>query len=636
MFAPRTKGIKRIGQMTNLAVMTVVVLMVFAFGANGLNTDPIWTDELYSISNMGGWNPPSSPAGIVSSVADNFPDHVPLFFLLGAGWANFVGWTQFALRLMPVLAGALMIAWIYRLASDMYNRFVGTVSAILLGSSAYMILYIHDFRMYSLFLMFATVHMWIYWRLIQRKTMGRLAFVVLIGSALTLLYTHIFSFIFFAGLGIYQLLFVEKSRQWFRLMAGWCVAAVLFLPYLHVVIAGLRRASEKSNVTSRAASVQELLSTFLYLFGNGSWLVIAIVIGVLAFVLAKRRQTALLGIAIVPLTMMVAIISLNEVVRIIPLTRMRYFLIVWIPLVIVVACALSLLPHRRVLTMVVILLWGVAGFQYYRSDDIILHTGSMVQTRLYPPMQDYVYQLEGKVRPHDYLLGFTRYDHVNKVLTLGKSVADYYMQLHLGIDGAFIRQGAYGDWLARDIRDKLDSQPFLLFTYNPQDLAGSYDKVMSAIQAGYVACNVLLDRSNLHIQRFVLEMLDCDREYAPIEYVNGVTLVDRFARYLPEDNVVQTVTGWEVANEQLLQEYNISLQIITPEWQMKKQEDRHLYNNILKWYRSDLSTAGLPPGDYRVMVIVYDRETIKKVAGTDLVSGRTGDIFPILAFTIEA
>ena len=69
---------------------------------------------------------------------------------------------------------------------------------------------------------------------------------------------------------------------------------------------------------------------------------------------------------------------------------------------------------------------------------------------------------------------------------------------------------------------------------------------------------------------------------------------------------------------------------------MKKQEDRHLYNNILKWYRSDLSTAGLPPGDYRVMVIVYDRETIKKVAGTDLVSGRTGDIFPILAFTIEA
>ena len=45
-------------------------------------------------------------------------------------------------------------------------------------------------------------------------------------------------------------------------------------------------------------------------------------------------------------------------------------------------------------------------------------------------------------------------------------------------------------------------------------------------------------------------MLDCDREYAPIEYENGVTLVDRFARYLPEDNVVQTVTGWEVADEQ--------------------------------------------------------------------------------------
>ena len=636
MIADHTKGVKRIGEMTNLVVMTMVVLIVFAFGANGLNTDPIWTDELYSISNMGGWDPPSSPAEIVSSVADNFPDHVPLFFLLGAGWANFVGWTQFALRLMPVLAGVLMIAWTHRLASDMYNRFVGTVSAILLGSSAYMILYIHDFRMYSLFLMFATAHMWIYWRLIQRKIVSRLAFIVFVISALTLFYTHIFSFIFFAGIGIYHLIFVAKSRQWLRLMAGWCVAAVLFLPYLHVVIAGLQRASEKSNVTSRAASVQELLSTFLYLFGNGSWLVIAIVFGVIAFVIANRRQTEMLGIAIVPLTMMVVIISLNEVVGIIPLTRMRYFLIVWIPMVIVVARAMSLLPQPHVLTMAFMISWGVAGFQYYHSDDIILHTGSMVQTRLYPPMQDYVYQLEGKVRPQDFLLGFTRYDHVNKVLTLGKSVADYYMQLHLDIDGAFIRQGAYGDWLARDIRDKIDNQPYLLFTYNPQNLAGSYDKVISAIQAGYAACNVLVDRSNLRIQRYVLEMLDCDREYAPIEYENGVTLVDRFARYLPEDNVVQTVTGWEVANEQLLQEYNISLQIITPEWQMKKQEDNHLYNNILKWYRSDLSTAGLPPGDYRVVVIVYDRETIKKVAGTDLVSGRTGDIFPILAFTIEA
>ena len=154
--------------------MTIVLLVVFAFGANGLNTDPIWTDELYAISNMGGWDPPSSPAEIVSSVADNFPDHVPLFFLLGASWAHFVGWTQFALRLMPVLAGLLMIAWIYRLGSAMFSRFTGFVAALLLGTSAFIILYIHDFRMYSMFLMFAAMHFWLYWRLAHNRSVSRL------------------------------------------------------------------------------------------------------------------------------------------------------------------------------------------------------------------------------------------------------------------------------------------------------------------------------------------------------------------------------------------------------------------------------------------------------------------------------
>ena len=79
-----------------------------------------------------------------------FRDHVPLFFLLGAGWAHLVGWTQFALRLFSVLAGVLMIAWLYRLGSDVFNRRTGLAAALLIGTSAYMILYVHNFRMYPL------------------------------------------------------------------------------------------------------------------------------------------------------------------------------------------------------------------------------------------------------------------------------------------------------------------------------------------------------------------------------------------------------------------------------------------------------------------------------------------------------
>ena len=42
-----------IGNRTGLLLTTLILLLAFALGANGLNRDIIWTDELYSVSNMG-------------------------------------------------------------------------------------------------------------------------------------------------------------------------------------------------------------------------------------------------------------------------------------------------------------------------------------------------------------------------------------------------------------------------------------------------------------------------------------------------------------------------------------------------------------------------------------------------------
>ena len=89
-----------IGKGTAFLLMLLVLLCVFAFGANGLSTDSIWTDELYAITNMGGFDGPYSPAEVISSVADNFPDHVPLFFLLGAGLGKLRGMD--AIRAAPI------------------------------------------------------------------------------------------------------------------------------------------------------------------------------------------------------------------------------------------------------------------------------------------------------------------------------------------------------------------------------------------------------------------------------------------------------------------------------------------------------------------------------------------------------
>ncbi len=627
-----------ISNQTGLTLMTLVLLWVFAFGANGLNAHPIWTDELYSVSNMGGFDPPYSPTQIMDSITTYSPDHVPLFFLLGAGWAQLVGWSQFALRLLSVLAGVLMIAWLYRFGADVFNRRTGLMAAALTGTSAYIILYVHNFRMYPLLLMFAVMHSWLYWRLAHDFRTTRLTWCLFVATAVALVYTHIFSLLWFAGLGIYHLLLVAKSRRWLQAVLGWGIGALLFLPYLPVLISGVRLAAEKPEVTSIAASAGELIPTFLYLLTNGAWVLLVLFVGMLAFAFWHKRDPAAIKFMLIPLAMMSLIVLLNEAVGLIPISRMRYFLILWIPFMLLFAYGLSAMPRWAWVTALCLLLWCVAGYRFYHSDDILGYVGGMAKAREYPPLQDYVYHLQGEVRSEDYLLGFGYRNYLNDVLKLGNSVADFYTELHLNIDGAFIRQGAFGDWLARDIRDKIDGQPYLLLAYDPQNTpTGKLEKVLNAIQADYVACDVIVDTPNVFVQRYVNSIIGCEREeYAPIAYDNGIQVVDRFARYVPESEVLQILTGWETADEALLDEYNVSMQILTPDWQNVRQEDRYLYDDILKWNVIELSTAGLPAGDYRLMMILYHRDTGEKVEGVDLATGEAANILPVLTFTVEA
>ena len=628
-------------------LMTLVLLLAFAFGANGLNMYPIRTDELFSVANIGGFNPSYSPAQIINSIIKHSPDHVPLFFLLGAGWAHLVGWTQFALRLFSVLAGMLMIAWLYRFGVDVFNRRTGLLAAILMSTSAFIILYLHDFRMYPLLMMFAIMHTWLYWRLAHGYHITRLTWCLFVTTAAALVYTNYFSIVWFAGLGFYHLVFVTRSRRWLQIALGWGISALCFLPYLPILISAVQQASENLDVITRVAPPDMLIRALVQLLGNGVEILPVLFAGMWVFAFWRKRDAAAIKFILLSLSILALIILFNEWIGLIPTTRtepatpvrMRYFLMLWIPGMLLFAWGISLMPPWPWMTILCLLLWCGTGYQFYRSEIIRSYAGGIAYSYMYPPMQDYVFHLEGEVRPQDYLLGFSPWDPVNRDQKHGKSAADFYTQLHLGIDGAFIWSRAFGDWQARDVRSKIDRHPHLLFTYDPQDKPKHFDTALALIEADYVACDVIIDMPDLFVQRYVHALIGCEREgYAPIRYDNGVMLVDRFAKYNEDTDTVQILTGWEVEDESLLHEYNVSLQIITPDWQnMGRQTDRHLYEeDILKWYEAELSTDGLPPGDYRLMVIVYDRETNKKVHGIDLNSGASTDIFPILTFTIES
>ena len=263
------------------------------------------------------------------------------------------------------------------------------------------------------------------------------------------------------------------------------------------------------------------------------------------------------------------------------------------------------------------------------------YIGGMVHARNHPSLHRYVDALRGKVRAEDYLLGISFLNYVNTDLKFGDSIIDYYTVAQLGIDGAFIPNRWHDERLQTDIVRKIDGHPYLLFAFHPRSLSPNFEEVSQAIRADYVECETVVDSAALFVQRYTHPLSGCKHEYQPIQYDNGIAIVDHFGAYDPVNDRVQIVTGWEIADEQQLYEYNVSFQILTPDREKHGQIDEHLYSDIVKWYELEMSTAHIPPGDYRLLVIVYDRYTGKRVFGTDLISGEYGEHLPLLTFTVD-
>ena len=620
-----------------LTIILIVLLLVFALCLSGANGYIFRTDELFSVSNMGGFDPPYSPAEIIHSISQFSPDHAPLFFLLGAGWASVAGWTQFALRMFAVLTSILMIACLYRYATDAFDYRTGLLSSFLMGASAYLVLHFHDFRMYPLLLLLAIVHSWLYWRLESGRASNRRNWILFVFSAISLVYTHTFSVILFAGLAAFHLILARKSKYFIKTWAGWAIAAMAYLPYFSTTLTALEQAAQIETVTTAAASIGELIGTFAHLLTNGvDWLLIPFGAPVL-YALLRLRDRATARLMFLAIAMLLVPLALNELVGLIPLSRMRYFLILWFPFLLLFARGITLAPRWTLLAPILVIAWSIAGYQYYHSEDALLYIGGMSKTRNYPALDDYVRQLRDKVRSEDFLLGFARNFYLNHDHKHGKSVSDYYTQLQLGIDGAFVRGRAVGPWLVEEMKELIDGHPYLLFAYEPEAPPDGLEGAKHVMHSTYKACGVLVDSSNLYVQRFVDPALNCDQDYLRIEYENGIAIADRYVEFQPDAALLTILIGWDVPNQRLLNDFSFSLQVHSPQGEKVEQghSDFYLHQFSRKWNRLNLPIAGIVPGEYRLVLILYNTESGKKVGGVDVNTGETGAILPILSFTVE-
>ncbi len=624
-----------LGRSSYWFLLMPVLLLAFAAGAVGLNADPIWTDELYSLSNIGAFDPPYSPGQIMDSLAEHSPQHSPLYFLLAGGWAQLTGWTQFALRTLSAFAGLMLVAWMYRLAADLFGRRVGVVAACLMATAVFPLVFFHEIRMYSLLLMIGAMHTCLYWRLAHGQPQGKLTWRLFVATAAALLYTHTFSTLLLAVLGVYHLLLTAKTRQNMQVIMAWLLGLLLFLPWLPVVYTGFLEETNKLSTVSASFTPDELARAFFYLSSNGVTALFAVLVALVALRMWQSREATALRFAAFGLLLLTAIVLANHQFQLFGQYRSRYLLLLWIPGIALFAYGIAANGARSTIVVLWLVLWGAAAYQFQRSSGLTDYVGGMVYARWYPPLQDYVFQLQGKARAHDHLIGFTGSDYLNSERKHGKSAADYYTQALLHIDGAFLSTRLSGDELLADFNAKTDDNPYLLFAYEPRARPANLEEVLDLIRSEYSACGSVIDNESLRVERFVHRPLGCDRDYEPVQFDIGLRMVDRYGAYEADAERLLIVTGWETTEESLLYEYNVSLQIITSDGRNVMQTDQHLYASVLKWYRVSFPTDELPVGNYTAVAIVYDRETGERASGLDQKSGESSEMIPILSFTVD-
>ena len=477
------------------------------------------------------------------------------------------------------------------------------------------------------------MHLVYFWKAAHRPVFGRFQRAMFVATVTALLYTHAYAMVFIAGLVCHHIFFFNKIRRRLWILFGWAVGLSVFCPFLLKIIEKATVAAEPE----RPASTLDLLHAGAEILTNGAeWLWIVLFVALLIS-LRTNLNGAAISLLVCAAGMLAALLFTNWQFNVFALTRLRYSLSAWPIFIALIAWVLTTVPRSKIFAIIFIFIWIFSGYEFYRSETVIGYTGLTARAQLYPPLNDYVFLLNDKVKSTDYLVGFSQSGQIDRVTIFSsRSVSDYYLKTLLGIDGKFLHANLKRYRLEQDVREILDAHPHILLAHDPSDVPLTYAQTLDIVLNEYIPCVVLVDEPDLHISKYTHPLMDCDNEPTPIAYENGMKIVDYVARYKASAERIQALIWWEVPVEDMLKEYNLSLQIVTPDWQNVRQFDRHLNERIVPWRVFDLSTGDLPAGEYRLMLVLYRRDNGETIAGFDSFGSESSDIIPLLTIEIQS
>lgn len=584
-----------------------ILLVVAWLGIGQVDLYPPSVDEFYSMVNVGfAAESPYSPGQVLESLQRNSANHSPLYFILLNIWGRLVGSEIALARVLTVFCGLLSLAMVYRLAREFIAPLAGLIALIIAASNTFFNFYIAYARMYTLLALLAGVALWLYLRLVHsRRPAGRADFLALAAATYALANTNVFSAPLFLALGAYHLLHVRKDGRWLRVSLAVGAGLLLFAPWLPVLLGpGIERAFWY--LGDWRATLLDNLAAWLSVTFNGSWLLL--VIAAVGWLLCLRaRRPGWRAIGLIGLYFLLALGLTAELTGILAPNKMRYAMAGWIPIVLCLAAAHVGLMQRRTWLSLLTLLWLAAGLSFQQIPRWERYfSGRNLSFEEVPwHIISRWAQAEAETSTVSWY-GFHP-DHLTWGGHMGYPQSDYYFRDR----GIGFQSFVDPERFERHARHLALSEPWHWIVLDESRVddraAAGLDELMAELN--YRTCE------KRHFGLFGVliiyswETLAC-RDLRPTVYQSDLVDYEFYGAALAQDAAQLLVVDRWLAREATPPPHiNLSLQLLDADWGRVASLDLPL--EVRPGLRqSALDVSALPAGEYRLMVIIYDSETM--------------------------
>ncbi len=590
-----------------------LLLLTTWLGARGLNADPIWFDEWWSIYHAGGAHyGPLSPADTWMRVAQEDPRNPPGYYLLLQAWGLFAGWTPFAGRALSLLIGLLGVGWIYRLGHDLVSPAAGVGAATIIGTGAFFTYYLHELRAYTLYVLLTAICVWTYWRVVTGKG-GWRAQATFFLSIVGLLYTHYFASLTVGSVGLYHILFAPKNARWRRIVLLIGLAGLTFLPWL-TVLSEIIGFFQETGVTGQfALDTRSAAQSTLYLFSNGS-------IGLLAFFalvgLWNLRRHAIF-IWFWGLSALVIALVVNEWLKVI--LNERYLMALWPALALVMGLGVDYLSRRGIPLPLIMSIWIISGL-WNTFDPASLD--EIRDTPYYLPWNSLAESIRGHVQSGDRVL-FLLPDQRPLQRSVHEPVADYYLhdlsvQYELVESPELIGEAEY-ELLAQEYLDDVHRVWVAYDATKMPDHLGALDQVLIT---SHILCGTYVDSPELHLKLYgQLPPSGHEEAFRLGDGIRGM----RLPPFTVTGGRLNVLLTWQLEDSVPDYTYSVALHLEDRDGNLVAQADYGLPVGGYSCQSSDVDVRDLPAGAYVLKVGVYNSTTSERLPGLNEANGETAD-----------